>query len=87
MKIPITNTEGASSLDLVRRLSHEGVKLNVTALMTGDAGRGQRRARSRAAAPAFVSVFAGRIADAGRRARADHGARRSTPCARCPASS
>jgi transaldolase len=64
VKVPITNTEGASSLDLVRRLSHDGIKLNVTALMTG------KQVESSAAAleggvPAYVSVFAGRIADAG----------------------
>jgi len=64
VKVPITNTAGASSLDLVRRLSHDGIKLNVTALMTG------KQVESSAAAleggtPAYVSVFAGRIADAG----------------------
>jgi transaldolase len=64
VKVPITNTDGVSSLNLVRRLSHEGVKLNVTALMTG------RQVVASAAvleggAPAYVSVFAGRIADAG----------------------
>jgi transaldolase len=64
VKVPITNTEGTSSLDLVRRLSHEGVKVNVTALMTGaqvEASAGALRG----GAPAFVSMFAGRIADAG----------------------
>jgi transaldolase len=64
VKVPITNTEGASSLDLVRRLSHEGVKLNVTALMTGSQVQGSAAALD-GGAPAFVSVFAGRIADAG----------------------
>jgi transaldolase len=65
VKIPITNTEGTSSLDLVRRLTNEGVKLNVTALMTNqqvDASAGALEGGS----PAFVSVFAGRIADTGR---------------------
>ena len=64
VKIPITNTEGLSSLELVRRLSHDGVRLNVTALMTP----GQVEASAVAlegGAPAYVSVFAGRIADAG----------------------
>ena len=64
VKVPITNTEGTSSLDLVRRLSHEGVKLNVTALMTGAQVEGSAAALE-GGAPAFVSVFAGRIADAG----------------------
>jgi transaldolase len=64
VKVPITNTEGASSLDLVRRLSHDGVKLNVTALMTALQVEGSAAALE-GGAPAFVSVFAGRIADAG----------------------
>src|ERR1700688_5035147 len=33
-KIPVTNTLRESSLDLVCRLARQGVKLNVTALMT-----------------------------------------------------
>jgi transaldolase len=64
VKVPITNTEGASSLDLVRRLSHEGVKLNVTALMTVAQVEASAGALD-GGAPAFVSMFAGRIADAG----------------------
>jgi transaldolase len=65
VKIPVTNTWGESSADLVRSLAHTGVKLNVTALMTLE----QVHHVSAALAdgpPAFVSVFAGRIADTGR---------------------
>jgi transaldolase len=65
VKIPITNTKGAPSTELVRRLSHDGIKLNVTAIMT----LGQVRAVAEAIAgggPASVSVFAGRLADTGR---------------------
>ena len=65
VKIPVTNTWGESSADLVRSLAQAGVKLNVTALMTLD----QVQHVSAALAdgpPAFVSVFAGRIADTGR---------------------
>ena len=64
-KIPITNTKGESCIPLIRKLAKEGVKLNVTALLTlkqvvetADAVRG--------GAPSVVSVFAGRIADTGR---------------------
>jgi transaldolase len=64
VKIPITNTRGESSLPLVARLSADGVQVNVTALMTLE-----QVARSVDAlgngAPACISVFAGRIADAG----------------------
>jgi transaldolase len=65
VKIPITNTRGQSSADLIRRLAHAGVKLNVTAIMTLDQVRDV--SRFLAGGPsAFVSVFAGRIADTGR---------------------
>jgi transaldolase len=64
VKIPVTNTRRERSEPLVERLSHEGIRLNVTALMT----LAQVRATSKAllgGAPACVSVFAGRIADTG----------------------
>jgi transaldolase len=64
VKIPITNTVGVSSLDLVRRLTAEGVKLNVTALLTNDQVDATAAALEGGTA-AFVSVFAGRIADTG----------------------
>ena len=44
--------------------SHDGVKLNVTALMTARAGRDGHAALADGA-PSVVSVFAGRIADTG----------------------
>jgi transaldolase len=65
VKIPITNTEGTSSLDLVRWLTGEGVKLNITALMTNEQVDAAAAALEGGTA-AFVSVFAGRIADTGR---------------------
>ncbi len=65
VKIPITNTEGRSSVDLVRSLSGDGVQLNVTALMSNAQVDATAEALA-GGAPAFVSVFAGRIADTGR---------------------
>jgi transaldolase len=65
VKIPISNTKGESSSSLVRRLSHDGVKLNVTALMTLDQVREVTTALTGGQA-ANVSVFAGRMADTGR---------------------
>lgn len=65
VKIPVTNTRGESSADLVRSLAADGIKLNVTALLTLD----QVHRVSDALAggpPSCVSVFAGRIADTGR---------------------
>jgi transaldolase len=65
VKIPITNTWGESSAALICRLAQAGVKLNVTALMTLDQVQ-QVSAALAGGPPAFVSVFAGRIADTGR---------------------
>jgi transaldolase len=65
VKIPITNTSGESSLGLVRTLAKSGVQLNVTALMTLEQVRDCALALV-GGPPAFVSVFAGRIADTGR---------------------
>jgi transaldolase len=65
VKIPVSNTRGESSAALVRRLSHDGVKLNVTALLTLDQVR-TVAASLAGGAPSNVSVFAGRIADTGR---------------------
>ena len=65
VKIPVTNTRRESSAELVRRLADKGVQLNVTALMTND----QVSIASEALGshiPAYISVFAGRIADTGR---------------------
>lgn len=64
IKVPITNTKGESALPLIRKLSAEGFSLNVTAIMTlaqvkGVAEAVQPESRT------IVSVFAGRIADAG----------------------
>jgi transaldolase len=64
VKIPVTNTRGASAVPLVRRLSRDGIKLNVTALMTLDQVA-RIGAALGGATPGYVSVFAGRIADTG----------------------
>ncbi len=64
VKIPITNTRGESSLSLVSDLTREGVKLNVTAILTQEQVAGVAQALN-PKVPAVVSVFAGRIADTG----------------------
>ncbi len=65
VKIPVTNTRGESSAALVRRLSHDGIKVNVTAVLALAQVR-QVVEAVRGGAPSLVSVFAGRIADTGR---------------------
>jgi transaldolase len=64
VKIPITNTLGESSAPLVDELTHEGIKVNVTAMLTLDQVKDVARAL-KGGAPAVVSIFAGRIADTG----------------------
>ena len=64
VKIPITNTKGESALSLIADLAREGVKLNVTAILTMEQVKGVAKAL-RPEVPAVVSVFAGRIADTG----------------------
>lgn len=65
IKVPITNTEKKSSAALVKRLSSNGIFVNVTALMTLDQVN-EMMDSLQGDAPAYISVFAGRIADTGR---------------------
>jgi transaldolase len=64
-KVPVTNTRGESSDDLIRRLASDGVKLNVTALMT-PAQAAKVAGCLEGGPPSIISVFAGRVADTGR---------------------
>jgi transaldolase len=65
VKIPVTNTRREPALELIHCLSHAGIQLNVTALLTLDQVRDVAEALA-GGAPSCVSVFAGRIADTGR---------------------
>lgn len=65
VKVPVTNTRGESTAALVRELAQAGVRLNVTALMTPAQVEVVTEALA-SGPPAFISVFAGRIADTGR---------------------
>jgi transaldolase len=65
VKIPVTDTRGASTAAVVRELAASGVHLNVTALMT--VPQVEVATSALAGGPgAVISVFAGRIADTGR---------------------
>ena len=64
VKIPITNTRGDSSAEVTKSLAAQGVQLNVTALFTIDQVRTTVEAL-KDGPPAYISIFAGRIADAG----------------------
>jgi transaldolase len=65
VKIPITNTKGEPAYDLAGRLSHAGVQLNITAIMTLEQVRGVLLKLSPKTS-SYISIFAGRIADTGR---------------------
>lgn len=65
VKIPVTNTQGASTAPVIKFLVEHQVKVNVTALMTSL----QVEQVSRVLSPeiaSYISIFAGRIADTGR---------------------
>lgn len=65
VKIPVSNAQSVPTYDLVYELARAGVKQNVTAIMTLEQVRAVSDALSGGPA-AYVSVFAGRIADTGR---------------------
>jgi len=64
VKIPVTNTKGESTSSLIKKLSHEGISLNVTAILT-QKQVAQVSSVLSIETPSIVSVFAGRIADTG----------------------
>jgi transaldolase len=64
VKIPVTNTRREPACKLIYALSHAGVKVNVTAMLTLEQVRDAAAAVA-GGAPACLSVFAGRIADTG----------------------
>jgi transaldolase len=64
VKIPITNTRGESSIPLIEQLARQGVKLNITAVLTPHQVKAAAGALD-PTVPAIVSVLAGRIADTG----------------------
>ena len=64
VKIPVMNTSGVPNYDLINKLSHEGLSLNVTAVFTFEQVKEvykQLDPKSKS----IISIFAGRIADAG----------------------
>jgi transaldolase len=64
VKIPVSTTSGEPMAALVRELSESGVKVNVTAVFTTAQVELLTEA-VKEGAPSYISVFAGRIADAG----------------------
>lgn len=64
VKIPVTNTKREFAGPLIRKLSADGIVLNITAILTLDQVRKVAENLS-PGTPAIVSVFAGRAADTG----------------------
>jgi transaldolase len=64
VKVPITNTKGESTAPLIKKLSGDGIKLNVTAIFTQE--QVWTASQAMKPNPGFISIFAGRIADTGR---------------------
>lgn len=65
VKIPITNTRGEPTTPVIKYLADNGIKVNVTALMTCNQVANIVEALN-PRTESFVSIFAGRIADTGR---------------------
>jgi transaldolase len=65
VKIPVTNSEGISTLPVIESLSGKGVRVNVTAVMTNKQVEMVNMALD-PNIPSYISIFAGRIADTGR---------------------
>jgi transaldolase len=64
VKLPVTTTRNEPLFDVVRSLSSDGVKINMTAIFTPEQVARAVEALD-GGAPACVSVFAGRLADFG----------------------
>ena len=64
VKIPVTNTKKISCASLIKKLSAEGVQLNITAILSLEQVSEVADALKNGSS-SFVSVFAGRIADTG----------------------
>lgn len=65
VKIPVTNTKGVGCYDLIKKLSNEKVKLNITAIFTYDQAKKVISSLNKNT-KSIISIFAGRIADTGR---------------------
>ncbi|MDC0248450.1 transaldolase [bacterium] len=64
VKIPVTNTKGISTIDIIKNLSKDNVKLNITAVFTLEQVK-QLISSINIDSETIISIFAGRIADTG----------------------
>lgn len=65
VKIPVINTKGKSTAPIIKKLSNEKIKLNITAIFTfGQINKILKNLDQNS--KVILSIFAGRIADSGR---------------------
>ena len=64
VKIPITNSIGISSIDLIRKLLNDGLKINVTAILSENQINKLTKVLNKTD-DVLISYFAGRVADTG----------------------
>ena len=64
VKIPITNTQGEHTYPIIKRLTLDNIKVNVTAIMTLEQIRGVSLS-IHPSTDSIISIFCGRIADTG----------------------
>jgi transaldolase len=65
VKIPITNSQGVSTAPLIKKLTDNEIKVNITAIMTLEQIL-EITSSLNTKVPNYISIFAGRIADTGR---------------------
>lgn len=63
VKVPVVNSLGESSAAVIKALADSGIRVNVTAVFTEDQVR--EAAKALGESESIISIFAGRIADAG----------------------
>lgn len=65
VKIPIVNTKGIATFEIVKKLSNEKINLNITAIFTLNQIKSLLKFLNKES-NTILSIFAGRIADSGR---------------------
>lgn len=64
VKVPVVNTKGEFNGDVIKELADNNVKLNITAIFTTEQVKEVLECLNKET-PVIISIFAGRIADAG----------------------
>tara|TARA_Y100001970_G_scaffold292922_1_gene436608 strand:- start:1303 stop:2001 length:699 start_codon:yes stop_codon:yes gene_type:complete len=65
VKIPITNSKGKFTGDVIRKLSNEGINMNITAVYTSNQTKKILKSINKKS-KVIISIFAGRAGDAGK---------------------